>query len=90
MADQQELAERLRACSKELALVAELLQGREEPAPAITLEIVREVAVEKARAGFTEDVRELLVKHGAERLSLLKEEEYGAFFKELEGIGHAG
>ena len=52
-----------------------------------TLEDVRKKLAEKSAAGFTAEVRELLNKHGAAKLSLIKESEYEAIMKEAEGIG---
>jgi len=52
-----------------------------------TLEDVRKKLAEKSSAGFTAEVRELLNRHGAAKLSLIKESEYAAIMKEAEGIG---
>lgn len=52
----------------------------------ITLEQVRAVLAEKSRAGFTEQVRSLLVAHGAEKLSGVNPEEYAALLEEAEGL----
>lgn len=50
----------------------------------LTLEEVRAVLAEKSRAGFTAQIREILVKHGAEKLSAVNPSEYGALLKEVE------
>lgn len=69
-----------------------------KPAPAeavnkeakkIELSDVRKVLAEKARLGFTEEVRALIEKHGAEKLSSVDPKEYADLLKEAEGIGHA-
>lgn len=52
----------------------------------ITLEQVRAVLAEKSRSGFTEQVRSLLVAHGAEKLSEVNPEEYPALLEEAEGL----
>ena len=62
-------------------------QPEEEPPKAVTLEEVRSVLSSKNRAGFKKEVRALLKKHGADRLSEIKEEEYAALLKEGEKIG---
>lgn len=54
-----------------------------------TMEDVRKALAEKSGAGFTDQVRELLQKHGASKLSGIKEEEYGAIMKEVQEIGSA-
>lgn len=55
----------------------------------ITMENVRVVLAEKSRLGFTADVRALLEKHGADRLSAVNPEEYPSLIKEAEVIGNA-
>ena len=62
-------------------------QPEEEPTKAVTLEEVRSVLSSKSRAGFKKEVKALLKKHGADRLSEIKEEEYAALLKEGEKIG---
>ena len=41
----------------------------------------------KSRAGFTNEVKQLLMKHGAEKLSGIAETEYAALMKEAENLG---
>ena len=59
--------------------------------PAVTLEEVRAVLARKTRVSKenTEAIRELLKKHGAERLSQIPQEEYAAVLKEAEVIPDA-
>lgn len=56
----------------------------------LTLEEVRAVLAEKSRAGHTAEVRDLLHRHGADRLSAVDPFEYRALLAEAEVIGHAG
>ena len=58
------------------------------PAKTITLESVRAVLAEKSRAGYTAEVRELLLKHGADRLSEIKPTEYPAMLAAAEVLGN--
>lgn len=63
----------------------------EAPAPKgkpITLETVRAVLAEKSRAGHTAKVRELLEKHGANKLSEIDPSEYPALLAEAEVLGN--
>lgn len=63
----------------------------EAPAPEenpITLEAVRAVLAEKSRAGHTAEVRALLEKHGAEKLSEIDPSEYSALLAEAEVLGN--
>ena len=55
-----------------------------------TLEEVRAILAEKARAGFTNEVRELLGRYGADRLSAADPKHYAAIVKEAEVLGNAG
>ena len=53
----------------------------------LSFEDVRKVLSAKSGAGFTAQVRELLERHGASKLSELKPEEYEAVVREAEEIG---
>lgn len=62
-----------------------------EPAPSpapkekpLTLEEVRAVLAEKSRAGHTAEVRALLIKHGADKLSDIDPAEYPALLADAE------
>lgn len=57
--------------------------------PALTLEQVRAVLSEKSRAGHTADVRELLQKYGASKLSQVDPSNYEALLRDAEVIGNA-
>ncbi len=50
----------------------------------LTLEEVRAVLAEKSRAGHTAEVKELLAKHGADKLSEIDPAEYAALLAEAE------
>ena len=50
----------------------------------LTLEEVRAVLAEKSRSGHTEEVRELLAKHGADKLLEIDPAEYAALLAEAE------
>lgn len=60
----------------------------EEPVPAkknpLTLEEVRIVLAEKSRAGHTAEVREIIQRHGAEKLSDVDPAEYESLIAEAE------
>ena len=62
----------------------------EKPKP-VTLEQVRAVLAKKTRVSKenTDAIRELLLKHGAGKLSEIKPEEYAALLKEAEVIPDA-
>ncbi|OJU09172.1 MAG: DNA ligase [Clostridiales bacterium 43-6] len=54
----------------------------------ITLEAVRAVLAEKSRAGHTAEVRVLLEKHGAGKLSEIDPSKYSALLAEAEVLGN--
>lgn len=56
--------------------------------PAPTPEQVRATLAEKSRGGYTAQVRELLVKHGAAKLSDIDPAEYPALMADAEGLGN--
>ena len=64
------------------------------PAPAaplpkaITLEEVRAVLAERSHDGYTDQVRGLLQKYGAEKLSGVDPKHYAALLKDAEVLGH--
>lgn len=58
-----------------------------EPEKQLTLADVRAVLAEKSRVGFTEEVKALIAKHGADRLSEVPETEYAALLADAEVLG---
>lgn len=72
--------------------LAATLSGTDEVAPApqpekaTTLEEVRAALAEKTRSGLTAQVRSLLQKYGAKRLSEVKPESYKALLAEAEAL----
>ena len=57
--------------------------------PALKLEDVRAVLAEKSRAGHTAEIRSLLQKYGADRLSQLDPSNYKALLAEVEVLKDA-
>lgn len=56
--------------------------------PTLTLPEVRAVLADKSRAGFTAQIKELLRKHGAEKLSGIDPAEYEGLLADAEGLGN--
>ena len=52
--------------------------------PTLTLEEVRAVLADKSRAGHTAEIRELIKKYGASKLSLVNPKYYEALLREVE------
>lgn len=61
----------------------------EEERP-LTLEDVRAVCADKSRKGFTAEVKAVLTKHDADKLSEVDPAEYKALLAEVEVLGNAG
>jgi len=61
---------------------------QEPEAKPLTLEDVRAVLADKSRKGYTADIRALLRKHGAEKLSGIDPAEYPALVREAEVLGN--
>lgn len=59
------------------------------PSKAITLEEVRAVLAERSHDGYTDQVRGLLQKYGAEKLSGVDPKHYATLLKDAEVLGHA-
>lgn len=62
--------------------------AKEEPKPELKLRDVRAVLAEKSRAGHTAEVRTLLQKYGAAKLSAVDPANYEALLKDAEVIGN--
>lgn len=52
----------------------------------VTLEAVRAVLADKSRSGKAEGVREIIRRHGADRLSAIPPEEFSAVLEEAEAL----
>ena len=88
--------EELRKCAAAISdaanWLAELFSGNgpeAEAAPAepvLTLEAVRAVLADKSRAGFTAQIRSLLQKYGADKLSGVDPANYRALLADVEGL----
>ena len=61
------------------------LQKAEKP---LTLEAVRAVLADKSRNGHTADIRALLEKHGATKLSEIDPDKYAALLADAEALGN--
>lgn len=54
----------------------------------LTLELVRVVLAEKSRSGYTDEIRALLEKHGANKLSEIDPKKYEALLEEVKVLGN--
>lgn len=73
--------------------ISAMLTGTEPPAheeaKPLTLEEVRAVLADKSKDGFTAQIRELLKKYGADRLSAIDPANYRALLTDAEGLKDA-
>ena len=60
----------------------------EKKKPSISLEQVRTVLAKKSNEGLTAEVRELLKKHGADKLSGIDPDNYEALLHDAEVLGN--
>ena len=93
MSDMAQVIEELRTAADIIAEAAGWLarqlgdKPEEEPAP--TLEQVRSVLADKSRQGFTAQIRDLLQKYGAGKLSEVDPASYGSLLRDAEVLDHA-
>ncbi|AGL03761.1 hypothetical protein [Desulfoscipio gibsoniae] len=98
MSDFSQAVTELRNAAQSLISVADSLNdlfgGEVAPQPEsapeekpITLETVRAVLAEKSRSGFTREVKMLIEKHGAARLSEVDPANYKTLLAEAEVLG---
>ncbi len=60
--------------------------SREEQPTGYTFAEVRKAFSAKSHAGYTEQVRALITRYGADKLSAVKEEDYPALMADLEAL----
>ena len=53
----------------------------------LTLSDVRTILAEKSRSGFKDQVKQLLMKHGSDKLSGIDPSEYAALLEEAKAFG---
>lgn len=82
-----EVEERISNIHKILEAIGESLKAEPKTeVKKVELEEVRKVLTDKSKAGFTSEVKELLKKHGANKLSEINPDEYEALIVEAGNI----
>ena len=87
-----DVIENIRSLSESLSILADAIadnNAKPEDEKPLTLENVRAVLADKSRDGYSSEVKELLKKHGADKLSEINPSEYTAVKNEAEAIGNA-
>ena len=93
MSELSQVLDEMVSCGENLIQAAKALKdifsSTEEEKKSVSLEDVRAVLAEKSRRGFTEEVKEIISKHEADRLSGIDPSEYESLLSEAEVIGNA-
>ena len=93
MSELSQVLDEMVSCGENLIQAAKALKdifsSTEEEKKSVSLEDDRAVLAEKSRRGFTEEVKEIISKHGADRLSGIDPSEYESLLSEAEVIGNA-
>lgn len=99
MSEMSATIEELRRCAAAISDAANWLTeqfGGNEPEPkavpaepVLTLEAVRAVLADKSRAGYTAQIRSLLQKYGADKLSGIDPANYKALLADVEELNNA-
>ena len=93
MSELSQILDEMVSCGENLIQTAKALKdifsSTEEEKKSVSLEDIRAVLAEKSRRGFTEEVKEIILKHGADRLSGIDPSEYESLLSEAEVIGNA-
>lgn len=90
-----DVADKLRALADSLttACSEQPVTAVEEPAkaeaPTVPLEKLRGVLAEKSQQGFTSEVKDLIRRYGADKLSDIDPDRFPDMLKEAEAIGNA-
>lgn len=83
-AEQPQIAQVAEKDAAKAKTKAEPKEAAKEKLP--TLTEVRGLLAEKSRSGKTAQVKALLIKHGADKLSDIKPEEYQSLIADVEGL----
>lgn len=93
MSELSQVLDEMVSCGENLIQAAKALKdifsSTEEEKKSVSLEDVRAVLAEKSRRGFTKEIKEIISKHGADRLSGIDPSEYESLLSEAEVIGNA-
>lgn len=87
-----EVVSQAQDCIDSLSELIAMLESKDtkhkEPEKTYSLEGVRAVLADLSRNGFTDDVRELIKKYGANKLSEVEPSRYADMMKDAKVIGH--
>lgn len=82
------VADELRSMAEQLISIADKIQEPEpkeaEPEKELSYTDIRKILAEKSRAGHTAKIKEILIAHGADKLSAIDPKEYAGILKDAE------
>ena len=90
--DMRSLADSIEAVAKAMAdgdnqpKAARSAAPPQEPKPAVTHEMVRELAVQLSRSGKREEVKQLIGKYGVKNITAIADAELESFYADLSGM----
>ncbi len=88
----KDVVDDIRALSESLGTLAGSMEtserqlSQEEEKAALTLSDVRAVLAKKSQEGFTKEIKALIRKYGAEKLSTVEPQHYEVLLKEVEEL----
>jgi hypothetical protein len=88
----KDIAHDMHALADSLNTLASALESdkpevqEQQAKPELSLSDVRAVLAKKSQAGFTKEIKALIEKYGAEKLSAVEPTHYEALLKEVEGL----
>ena len=89
MVETEKISAEINAAIVALERAAKLLKPEPEEKKLPKFEDVRGILAEKSREGFTKEIRELLEKHGASKLSQINPQDYPVLLQEVEALSYA-
>jgi hypothetical protein len=84
--DIRDLSESLSAFAGALETSEPQKTSKQEAKPVLTLSDVRAVLAKKSQAGFTKEIKALIQKYDAEKLSAVDPKHYEALLKDVEEL----
>jgi hypothetical protein len=88
----KDIVDDMHALADSLSTLASALESdkpeapEQQAKPELSLSDVRAVLAKKSQAGFTKEIKALIEKYGAEKLSAVEPKHYDALLKEVEGL----
>jgi Zn-dependent M32 family carboxypeptidase len=82
----RDIVDDMHALANSLSTLASALESDKPAKTELSLSDVRAVLAKKSQAGFTREIKVLIEKYGAEKLSAVEPKHYEALLKEVEGL----